>query len=158
MIFFIYRCDILNKKTQNTREVDGYAKLIDDFDGKLESCPIWAFDGSSTRQAEGESSDCLLKPVAIFPDPTRSNGYLVMNEVLNSDGTPHDSNARSKIQDDDNDFWFGFEQEYFIMDVETQLPLGFGEVIQVLKECTIVLLVEKILMEEHLLRSMLIYV
>ena len=48
-----------------------------------------------------------------------------MNEVLNSDGTPHESNARSKIQDDDNDFWFGFEQEYFIMDVETQLPLGF---------------------------------
>ena len=53
--------------------LDGYfytkhdkTKLIDDFDGKLESCPIWAFDGSSTRQAEGESSDCLLKPVAIF--------------------------------------------------------------------------------------------
>ncbi|MGY8987968.1 MAG: glutamine synthetase, partial [Flavobacteriales bacterium] len=27
--------------------------------------------------------------------------------------------------DDDNDFWFGFEQEYFIMDVDTELPLGF---------------------------------
>ena len=31
----------------------------------------------------------------------------------------------AQIDDDDNDFWFGFEQEYFIMDVETQLPLGF---------------------------------
>ena len=81
-------------------------KLVDDFSGKLEDCPIWSFDGSSTRQAEGNSSDCLLKPVAIFPDPERRNGYLVMTEVLNSDGTPHESNARAKIDDDDNDFWF----------------------------------------------------
>ena len=33
--------------------------------------------------------------------------------------------VETQIDDDDNDFWFGFEQEYFIMDVETQLPLGF---------------------------------
>ena len=49
----------------------------------------------------------------------------VMTEVLNADGTSHESNARATIDDDDNDFWFGFEQEYFIMDVHTQLPLGF---------------------------------
>ena len=55
---------------------------MQNFDGKLESCPMWAFDGSSTRQAEGGSSDCLLKPVAIYPDPVRRNGFLVMNEVL----------------------------------------------------------------------------
>ena len=36
-----------------------------------------------------------------------------MTEVLNADGTPHESNARATIDDDDNDFWFGFEQEYF---------------------------------------------
>ena len=48
-----------------------------------------------------------------------------MTEVLNADGTPHESNARAMIDDDDNDFWFGFEQEYFIMDKDTQLPLGF---------------------------------
>ena len=29
------------------------------------------------------------------------------------DGTPHESNGRATIDDDDNDFWFGFEQEYF---------------------------------------------
>jgi glutamine synthetase len=81
------------------------------------------FDGS-TRQAEGGSSDCLLVPVAIYPDPTRLNGYLVMTEVMNADGTPHASNGRATI-DDDGDFWFGFEQEYFIMDTKTLLPLGF---------------------------------
>jgi glutamine synthetase len=36
------------------------------------------------------------------------------------------SNARATIDDEnDEDFWFGFEQEYFIMDTHTQLPLGF---------------------------------
>ena len=37
-----------------------------------------------------------------------------MNEVYNADGTPHESNGRATIDDDDNDFWFGFEQEYFL--------------------------------------------
>ena len=82
--------------TQNMRSK---TKVVNDFDGTLESCPIWAFDGSSTKQAEGNSSDCLLKPVAIFPDPNRLNGYLVMTEVLNADGTPHASNARATIED-----------------------------------------------------------
>ena len=108
--------------TQNMRSK---TKVVDDFNGSLKECPVWAFDGSSTRQAVGNSSDCLLKPVAIFPDPSRINGWLVMTEVLNSDGTAHDSNGRSQINDNDDDFWFGFEQEYFIMDVNTQLPLGF---------------------------------
>ena len=48
-----------------------------------------------------------------------------MNEVYNADGTPHATNARATIDDDDNDFWFGFEQEYFLWDPETNLPLGF---------------------------------
>jgi len=96
-----------------------------DFGGTLEECPMWCFDGSSTNQAEGNASDCLLKPVAIYPDPGRTNAFLVMTEVLNADGTPHPSNGRATINDDDNDFWFGFEQEYFLWDVDTQLPPGF---------------------------------
>ena len=96
-----------------------------DFGGTLEECPMWCFDGSSTNQAEGNASDCLLKPVAIYPDPGRSNAFLVMTEVLNADGTPHVTNGRATINDDDNDFWFGFEQEYFLWDVDTQLPPGF---------------------------------
>ena len=39
----------------------------------LEELPVWGFDGSSTRQAEGSNSDCLLQPVALFPDPARVN-------------------------------------------------------------------------------------
>ncbi|MCR9202323.1 MAG: glutamine synthetase beta-grasp domain-containing protein [Planctomycetaceae bacterium] len=111
------------KPTQSLR---GKTKILDDFSGKLEDCPMWSFDGSSTEQAEGGSSDCLLKPVACVPDPGRlGNGYIVMTEVLNADGSAHESNGRATIDDDDDDFWFGFEQEYFLWDPETNLPLGF---------------------------------
>ena len=96
-----------------------------DFSGDLADCPMWSFDGSSTGQASGGSSDCLLKPVMIVPDPVRKNGYIVLTEVLNADGTPHATNARATIDDEDQDFWFGFEQEYFLMDTDTEKPLGF---------------------------------
>ncbi|MFL2535801.1 MAG: glutamine synthetase [Candidatus Azotimanducaceae bacterium] len=48
-----------------------------------------------------------------------------MTEVLNPDGSPHESNGRATIDDDDADFWFGFEQEYFLWDIDTDLPPGF---------------------------------
>ncbi|MCB0601302.1 MAG: glutamine synthetase beta-grasp domain-containing protein, partial [Saprospiraceae bacterium] len=108
-----------------TQGLRSKTKIVEDFSGKLEDCPMWSFDGSSTGQAPGGSSDCLLKPVALFTDPDRKNGYLVMTEVLNADGTPHVTNGRATIEDDDNDFWFGFEQEYFLWDPETDKPLGF---------------------------------
>lgn len=110
------------KPTQSLRSK---TKILDDFSGKVADAPMWSFDGSSTEQAPGGSSDCLLKPVAVFPDPARKNGWLVMAEVLNADGTPHETNGRATIDDQDDDFWFGFEQEYFLWDPETNKPLGF---------------------------------
>jgi glutamine synthetase len=102
-------------------------KIVEDFSGKLEDCPMWSFDGSSTEQAPGNSSDCLLKPVAVYPDPGRKNAYLVMTEVLLANGKPHETNGRAEIDDDDNDFWFGFEQEYFLWDPAINKPFGFPE-------------------------------
>ncbi len=113
--------------------LDGYTPVpnlrsktqIKEFDSfpKLEQLANWGFDGSSTQQAEGRSSDCILKPVAVYPDATRVNGVLVMSEVMMPDGTtPHPSNSRATIIDDP-DAWFGFEQEYFLM--ENGRPLGF---------------------------------
>jgi glutamine synthetase len=95
--------------------------LTSETEPELESLPIWNFDGSSTEQAEGNYSDCLLKPVKIIRDPQRKNGYLVLCEVLNPDMTPHSSNTRSSVKDNSN-MWVGFEQEYFIYD--GKLPLG----------------------------------
>ncbi|MBG89956.1 MAG: glutamine synthetase [Verrucomicrobiales bacterium] len=112
------------KPTQSLRSK---TMIVDDFSGKLEDAKVWSFDGSSTEQAEGNASDCLLKPVAVYQDPDRfgGNGWLVMTEVLNADGTPHESNGRATIDDSDDDFWFGLEQEYTLWDNETDRPLGF---------------------------------
>jgi glutamine synthetase len=112
---------------QPTQSLRSKTRVESNFSGKLEDCPVWSFDGSSTEQATGGSSDLLLKPVAIFPDPARKNAYLVMTEVLNADGTPHPTNGRATITEEDEDFWFGFEQEYFLMDAETKMPLGFPQ-------------------------------
>jgi glutamine synthetase len=113
--------------------LDGYAPTpnlrgktqIKEFDTfpSLGELPLWGFDGSSTMQAEGHSSDCVLKPVAVYPDGARTNGVLVMCEVMMPDGkTPHPSNKRATILDDP-DAWFGFEQEYFFY--QDGRPLGF---------------------------------
>ena len=88
----------------------------------LEDLPVWNFDGSSTRQAEGSDSDCLLQPVAVFADPARVGGMLVMCEVRLPGGAPHPSNSRATIPDDP-ETWFGFEQEYFLY--RNGAPLGF---------------------------------
>lgn len=102
-------------------------KIVDseEFQGQLEQCPTWSFDGSSTRQAEGHFSDCILKPVRLVRDPQRDNAWLVLCEVLNPDYTPHPTNTRA-TSGDDADFWFGFEQEYTLIN-ENGRPLGFPE-------------------------------
>lgn len=48
--------------------------------GVLEQLPEWSFDGSSTMQAEGGSSDCILKPVFVTSDPIR--GEFGANNIL----------------------------------------------------------------------------
>src|SRR5258705_11272564 len=44
----------------------------------LDQLPLWGFDGSSTMQAEGHNSDCVLKPVAGFPHGARTGDDRVM--------------------------------------------------------------------------------
>ncbi len=104
----------------------GKTKIVDgDVDNfTLADCPEWGFDGSSTEQADGSDSDCMLKPVALHPDITRKNAFLVMTEVMLPNGDPHPSNARATIPDDEG-LWFGFEQEYFL--TQDGRPLGWPE-------------------------------
>ncbi len=102
----------------------GKTKILDQAPGSVEDCPQWGFDGSSTEQADGSDSDCMLKPVALYEDAARENGYLVMCEVMLPNGDPHPSNYRSTILDDP-DAWFGLEQEYFMM--QNGRALGWPE-------------------------------
>lgn len=94
---------------------------------KLEDLQEWTFDGSSTKQAEGNYSDLILKPVKMYPDPTRDLSYLVLCEVMHPDGTPHESNCRPAALSNETDMWIGFEQEYFIREGRNGKILGWKE-------------------------------
>ncbi|UCM87469.1 glutamine synthetase [Streptomyces marincola] len=93
--------------------------------------PEWGFDGSSTNQAEGHSSDCVLKPVASYPDPIRGGAHLlVLCEVYDVNGEPHVSNTRAQLRPVAERFAaqepiFGIEQEYTFF--KGSRPLGFPE-------------------------------
>ncbi|GAB2571336.1 glutamine synthetase [Paractinoplanes abujensis] len=111
--------------TQPTAKLRSKTKIVEDG----AELPIWGFDGSSTNQAPGDKSDCVLKPVFTCPDPIRGGkNVLVMCEVLLIDGTPHPTNTRAACAEvaakfADQEPIFGIEQEYtFFKDGR---PLGF---------------------------------
>jgi len=100
-------------------------KVVQDWDGDP---PVWNFDGSSTQQAPGNNSECLLNPVRVYSRD--KSHYFIFCEVLNADGSSHVTNARAKLRSLKNnfcakEFWWGFEQEYFI--TNKSIPLGFPE-------------------------------
>ncbi len=101
---------------------------------KPEDFPEWSFDGSSTMQAEGDDSDCLLDPVFVCKDPIRGEGnFLVMCEVLNPDGSAHESNSRAQLREvldagaAKDQPWCGFEQEYTMFPQGARTPLGWPQ-------------------------------
>ena len=89
----------------------------------------WSFDGSSTMQAEGYSSDCYLKPTIVYIEGnlTDLSTVYVLCEVFDKNNKPHATNDRAKLGEEDEDFWVGFEQEYFIRSGHNQPILGFDK-------------------------------
>lgn len=117
-----------HRPTQGIRSKGRMVQVLDNPD--LKDFPAWSFDGSSTEQASGENSDCLLRPVRVVNDPLREEGnYLVLCEVDNPDGTPHETNQRAALRQaleaagHEAAPWLGFEQEYTIY--RDGRPLGF---------------------------------
>ena len=112
---------------QPTAKLRSKGKIVPDG----EYPPVWGFDGSSTNQAPGENSDCVLNPVLMVPDPVRGgNNQLVMCEVLLTDMSPHPSNTRAGCaaaaeKYGELDWWFGIEQEYTFFDGIK--PLGWPD-------------------------------
>lgn len=111
--------------TEPTARLRSKTKIMD---GKGD-LPIWGFDGSSTNQAPGKNSDCVLKPVFSCPDPVRGGSdVLVMCEVLLTNMTPHPTNTRAQLRPVAEKFanqepLFGIEQEYTFF--EDGRPHGF---------------------------------
>lgn len=81
--------------------------------------PDWGFDGSSTNQATGDNSDCIIRPVNVVHDSIRGgDNYLVLCEVFTEKGEPHVTNTRYPLRKviesgaGSEDPVLGFEQEY----------------------------------------------
>jgi len=100
----------------------------------------WNFDGSSTGQAAGATtSEVGLRPVGQWKDSLRASMVgdgitaceLILCDLLDSSGNPLRTTARWVVEETYAALpsgtmpWFGFEQEYYMMDPATGMPLGF---------------------------------
>jgi glutamine synthetase len=120
-------------------ELRSKTKILDKFVEKIDDLPIWNYDGSSTEQASGEHSEVLIKPRKIYKDfdylstkLANINTIYVVCDTWLPDGTPHKTNTRiiaDKIFSNKPELepWFGMEQEFFVIDLHTNKPIGFPE-------------------------------
>jgi glutamine synthetase len=116
--------------TEPTAKLRSKTKVLTDKPvSKASDLPIWGFDGSSTNQAPGSNSDCVLQPVFSCPDPIRGgDNILVLCEVLLTDMSPHKTNTRALLRPVAEKYagqesLFGIEQEYTFF--AGSRPLGF---------------------------------
>ena len=103
----------------------------------------WNYDGSSTNQATTENSEVIIKPVQQYFDK-KENKYYVLCETFkisqigeNKELVSLSNNYRNRYSEliktygeekiKNLDFWFGFEQEFFIYDLLRKDYLGFDK-------------------------------
>jgi len=115
-----------------TPQLRSKTKIVSQFGREGGEAPIWGFDGSSTEQAKGSDSDCVLKPVRVYPNPLeREWDSLILCEVVDTDFNPHPTNTRSKLVKLLDSLpkkpheWVGFEQEYTLY--QDGKPYGWPE-------------------------------
>tara|TARA_Y100001963_G_scaffold81499_1_gene113013 strand:- start:508 stop:1506 length:999 start_codon:yes stop_codon:yes gene_type:complete len=115
--------------TEPTTQLRSKTKVIEDFGRTISDCPVWGFDGSSTNQADGKDSDCVLKPVKLYENPMeKHDSYLVLCEVWDVEGNPHLTNKRFELEElqmehSKEEVWVGIEQEYTLF--KDGRPLGW---------------------------------
>jgi glutamine synthetase len=103
----------------------------------VEALPKWNFDGSSTDQAPGDDSEVILRPCRIFKDPFRPrndglDNVLVMCDCYTPNGEAIPTNHRAKAMEsfesrEDEEIWFGLEQEFTLFNLDKRTPLGWPE-------------------------------
>ncbi len=126
------------------KNIRSKTKVLHQWDFQNKGMPMWNYDGSSTGQADGKDSEIFIKPVKIVPDPFREhpNALLVLcdNWIIDKEESinetvykPHSGNTRHKTHQlfknnhiNDENPWFGFEQEFFFTKHKgmKDLPLG----------------------------------
>ena len=124
--------DAKNCFRSKTKVMNGPIKLDKNQLPDIHHIPNWNYDGSSTGQAKGTDSEVVLKPVYVCPDPFRRNieySYLVLCESYLDEKIPHQNNTRHISNYIFKKYyherpWFGIEQEFFIINPNTKIPLG----------------------------------
>jgi len=101
----------------------------------VDKLPRWNFDGSSTDQAPGDDSEVILRPCRIFKDPFRPrddgvSNILVMCDTYTPAGEALPSNTRAFAAaafdgKEDEEVWFGLEQEFTLFNLDQVTPLGW---------------------------------
>mmetsp|Transcript_1620 Transcript_1620/g.3557 ORF Transcript_1620/g.3557 Transcript_1620/m.3557 type:complete len:417 (+) Transcript_1620:99-1349(+) len=101
----------------------------------VDTLPRWNFDGSSTDQAPGDDSEVILRPCRIFKDPFRPrndglDNILVMCDTYTPAGEPLPTNTRAIAAKafegrEDEEIWFGLEQEFTLFNLDQRTPLGW---------------------------------
>lgn len=99
----------------------------------LRDIPDWNYDGSSTGQASGNDSEIVIKPKSMFKNPFRKPcDYIVLCDTYLPNNEPLYNNNRTIAnaifnKNMNQEPWFGLEQEYFLIDHETNMPLGYDK-------------------------------
>ena len=109
--------------------IDGYDQLRTKIKIQYDdTIPEWNFDGSSTGQAITENSEIILVPVKHYKNPFKkdSDSYLVLCSTYDKHRLPNNRDKALSIFKKyiDEVAWYGLEQEYFMIDNKTGLPLG----------------------------------
>ena len=96
----------------------------------------WNYDGSSTGHATTQHSEIILHPVATYTDRSRERYYYLLCEsIVQSYNATHPRHLDPRHQLEKVmsqhpastlESWFGFEQEFFILDKRTNQILGFN--------------------------------
>ena len=100
----------------------------------LSSVPNWNYNGSSTGQTDSDNSEVTLIPVFLCPDPFRLQNHKLVYCITYHDGKALENNYYNKAI---NIFdtvsvgfykpWFGMEQEFFIMDKISKMPVEYSK-------------------------------
>lgn len=109
-------------------------RVLDTKIDTLEDIPKWNYDGSSTGQSKSKITEIILNPVFYCKNPFHPNieSLIVLCNTYDLTMKPLDNNYRDKVEEifrDNKDMepWYGFEQEYFIINPKTNLPIGYNE-------------------------------
>lgn len=131
----------------NCGNIRSKTRVLENNYNLLTNIPEWNYDGSSTGQINGDgNTEIILKPCALFTSPFKISkkeselnkkleSFIVLCDIYDIYGAPHPDNKRfwaKKIFDKYPDAkpWYGYEQEYFIIDYHTNKKINFEKVAQ----------------------------